>query len=538
VYLLRVEFEYADLRPRVALYNPSLDEGRQDGLGTGNMHRVGGGFKPTWGVVAKGRPRRARSLSPTKRGVGGRGRGNINGASLGVRMGTRPTAERVPPRFTPHHRIGNDPSMRHVRPQVNIRAKDDMVAPTSPDRSSGKVGQYVDLLGAEVGRECLLILCSWWGNRLCVNSDKHDFFQQGVIATPVDSHEAFGHTPVPHVVPHISAAPTENKTTAGASDVFRHASGLEASRHAPAYLAGPHISSATDKRTTVGASGFFRSAGGLEASRHAPEVAAFAQKGRKQASPATGISNLTGGLETSRYAPIGVRAAVFAPNVSRAANGLEASSYASIGPPPPPKSVTPKALPEYAPTGPKAMWASLSSPVPRPPDKDDWVKPPPPAGSPKTPTPEERRRAQLLAGMSYPSPNANPASSTPPGALPTSFAPLLKTTPAIEEATEIIEERRTKIEFLQEEYNSTYTLFNIYSDELENVQKEEKRILTKLQDIQVSKSEKQKRLHKQQQLMDRIATELAFLGSSSSEAIKQIVGVLSRTFFHMLFCDG
>jgi hypothetical protein len=151
LYSLRVEFEYTDLRPCAVLYDPSLDENRLDGLGTGNMHRVGGNFRPTLGVVGKGRPRRARSLSPTRRGVGGRGRGNANGAPLGVRMGTRPTAEPAPPRFTPRHRTSNDPSMRHVRPQVNIRAKDDMVAPTSPGKSPGKVGQYVDLLGSEVG---------------------------------------------------------------------------------------------------------------------------------------------------------------------------------------------------------------------------------------------------------------------------------------------------------------------------------------------------------------------------------------------------
>lgn len=145
------------LNPTIALYDPSLDENRRDGLGTGQAHRLGGNFRPCMEVLGgKGHPCRARSLSPARRGGdGGRGRGNVKpGTSLGDRMETRPNGAPAPTVFTSIHKTSNDPSMRHVRRKVNTRAKDDMVAlrnPATNGMGDAKVGQYVALHDLQLG---------------------------------------------------------------------------------------------------------------------------------------------------------------------------------------------------------------------------------------------------------------------------------------------------------------------------------------------------------------------------------------------------
>jgi hypothetical protein len=109
-----------------------MDEDRYDGLGGGQSHRLGPNFRPNQLLLAgRGRGRRTRSMSPAaKRGPGGRGRG-VEPGQLGIQMGTRPGPRPSTPRFAPHMMTSGDPSMRHVRPRVNVRAVDDMVAPSA-----------------------------------------------------------------------------------------------------------------------------------------------------------------------------------------------------------------------------------------------------------------------------------------------------------------------------------------------------------------------------------------------------------------------
>ncbi|KAF8545061.1 hypothetical protein BDD12DRAFT_812838 [Trichophaea hybrida] len=112
-----------------ALYDPELDEDRDDGLGTGQVHRLGFNFRPNQNVLSgRGRGRRTRSMSP--RGRAGRGRGLVDPGMLGIHMGTHPPKLANTPRFVPLMATTGDPSMKHIRPCVSTRAMDDMAAPT------------------------------------------------------------------------------------------------------------------------------------------------------------------------------------------------------------------------------------------------------------------------------------------------------------------------------------------------------------------------------------------------------------------------
>jgi hypothetical protein len=118
-----------------AVYDPELDEDRDDGLGTGQAHRLGFNFRPNQNVLSgRGRGRRTRSMSP--RGRFGRGRGLVEPGMLGIHMGTRP------PKLPSTHRFvatAGDPSIRHVRPRVSTHAMDDMAAPSSSYHGGGGI---------------------------------------------------------------------------------------------------------------------------------------------------------------------------------------------------------------------------------------------------------------------------------------------------------------------------------------------------------------------------------------------------------------
>jgi hypothetical protein len=141
-----------------ALYEPEMDEHRFDGLGGGQTHRLGPNFRPNQNILAgRGRGRRTRSMSPVpKRGPGGRGRG-IEPGQLGIQMGTRPPPKSNIPKFSSHMLTSNEPTMRHVRPRVNVRAVDDMVAPTHntpvlPASKPARPAQTADIKDPHVGQ--------------------------------------------------------------------------------------------------------------------------------------------------------------------------------------------------------------------------------------------------------------------------------------------------------------------------------------------------------------------------------------------------
>lgn len=108
-----------------ALYDPSLDEERDDGLGTGQAHRSGENFRPDINFLSGrgGKSRRSRSHSP--RGRAGRKRGLVEPGNLASKMRVARQPRTSVPNFNP---TKFDPKMTVVKPRVSTRALDDMAA--------------------------------------------------------------------------------------------------------------------------------------------------------------------------------------------------------------------------------------------------------------------------------------------------------------------------------------------------------------------------------------------------------------------------
>lgn len=119
------------------LYDPTLDEHREDGLGSGQAHRTGANFRPSpsdgymrgRGFARGGSHQRTRSLSP----LPPRGRGRGRTLDLGTRGPSRAPPQ-APPRSTPSDRgLPEEPfNMRSIKPRVQQRAMDDLSLPMMP----------------------------------------------------------------------------------------------------------------------------------------------------------------------------------------------------------------------------------------------------------------------------------------------------------------------------------------------------------------------------------------------------------------------
>ena len=114
-------------RPSLGVYDPKMDEGRYDGLGSGNAHRGGDNFQPNPSALAgsrNGRRRdgRARSLSPRYAGPGG-----LDEPAAGIYMGTRPPAR--PSASAYQLARSGSLSVRHIRPRATPPTIGDTATP-------------------------------------------------------------------------------------------------------------------------------------------------------------------------------------------------------------------------------------------------------------------------------------------------------------------------------------------------------------------------------------------------------------------------
>lgn len=115
-----------------SIYDPALDEDREDGLGSGQAHRTGNNFRPTGGAMARmggfvkgGSYQRTRSMSPP-RGAG-RGRGKI--LDLGIRPPPPLAREGGRGRGFPdaYSKFNKEPlTFRTIKPRVHQQAMDDL----------------------------------------------------------------------------------------------------------------------------------------------------------------------------------------------------------------------------------------------------------------------------------------------------------------------------------------------------------------------------------------------------------------------------